>query len=1544
LLELQKRARTIFVDVGRDGVNNLAVTDLTVSAAFLTTGALVPVTATVQNFGLEPRQQVRVDLLAGRARNEAKDPPFALRVVDTHVINLKAGERKAVSFGHKFTAPGTYALQVRVEPDDLEVDDARTAIITVKDTVPVLLVNGKSAVTDRFDKATEYLRLALNPYAKGHAPRTAPLRPRVVSPTQFSDPADTNLIPYDCVFLCDVGRISTNEIGRLEAHLRRGGGVVVSLGERSAEHLELYNRLLSKKDQGLLPAKLLGVQQAPPEHYFVLQASDEAYLTPPLKAFEGDDDRASLHSVRFRQYVRARPAADTKVVRLLSFLPEIEAGAKVAGDQALPLDDPAILAWNPPLPAAKSDDGAVKNEAKAGAPPAPLARASTRYRGKVVLVTSTLNMDWNSWPGSPSFGAMMQELTRYAVTGRLREHQSLVGEMLEEFLPGGAELDVNIFLPGQQHASVQARTQGADDLQLFRWTHTDQSGIYRMLVGQDPHEYLFAVNVPATTPDQRGSESDLARTNREGLQAAYSGLDFQLVRALDEVRHSGGPVAADAAVAKHNIGPAIAHYLLLAVLVLLLVEVVLAWFFAHYTALAGTTTGELARTGAAWPIGVALVAGLAFLVTAGVLIHAGRTGDFLGFLPEVFRSWMEGLLGVPPPAPGEGTRWSLEFTPYLRDAASDPWLAGGIALAAAALVFGIYGLEAQAASPAYKVLLGALRILLVLFVLAVLLPQLQLRFERQGWPDVVILIDDSLSMGEPDSYQDEGIQDAANALADKIRKQLQERLPEKIKRVQARADRKRKSADARVRADGDELAHKAQALQTQLAQVNSPSWRPTRLQLAQALLGRDDPDWLQALLKRRKMKVHVYHLDSAGRAVKLLDSQDAPAEVTDIAEPRQHGRAVDAILDLDPEGNDSRLGTAVHQVLDHYRGASLAAVVMMTDGVTTKEETIGQVADYAAQKGVPLFFVGIGDQHEIRDLRLHDLQIADTVYVNDRLIVEARLTGNGYKDLKVPVVLKVKDAAGNERELAREVVKVDPQGKSVKVKLRYQPTEPGEKQFIVQVEVPRSDKEDKAASAANTRLQRTVFVQEAKLIKVLYVEGSARYEYRFLKNLLERESPDRKRNKTMDLKVVLIDSDEDFPRQDKSALSDFPFNKQELYQYDVVILGDVDPRSPKMGDAKLRDLADFVRERGGGLLMIAGANFSPHAYRDTPLADVLPIEPNAAAPPEPEERVEGYRVELTPAGRVHPIFRLSTDDAENLDLWGRLAPMYWWSEGYRTKPAAEVLAVHPRQKNEARGPRQFDRHPLAVQHFVGAGRCLFFGFDETWRWRFREDELIFNRFWTEAVRYLSRNRLSHTKLFLDRQTPFRVGEPIKVTVQFPDNAPVPGGLPGPRPGPQNEVKVIAEYKPESKTGDLADTEVQTMQLAKVEGSWATYEGLLTRTREGKYRFWLSAPDVSKQQPNGQKPSAEATVVQPPGELDRLRMNQQEMSQAAEASRGRFYTLATADRVLDDLPAGTRIALNTPREPQLLWNHWLCFLLVMGLLTSEWLLRKRKHLL
>src|SRR5205823_3970385 len=114
---------------------------------------------------------------------------------------------------------------------------------------------------------------------------------------------------------------------------------------------------------------------------------------------------------------------------------------KGAKADPLPIDDPALLEWNPPL---------ARAPAVAPAPHRPNRRVATsaRYRGKVVLLTTTFNMDWCNWPASPSFGEMVQELTRLAVSGRLKEQAAVVGSVLEDFLPGGGtELDLTVHYP-----------------------------------------------------------------------------------------------------------------------------------------------------------------------------------------------------------------------------------------------------------------------------------------------------------------------------------------------------------------------------------------------------------------------------------------------------------------------------------------------------------------------------------------------------------------------------------------------------------------------------------------------------------------------------------------------------------------------------------------------------------------------------------------------------------------------------------------------------------------------------------------------------------------------------------------------------------------------------------------------------------------------------------------------------------------------------------------------------------------------------------------
>ncbi len=1443
--------------MGQDNVANAAITSLQLDGPLATSGGItsimVGIVAELRQRKMRPGAR-RLELWVGKARASKDDPPFEMRPAQQQVVTL-GRSTSTFYFQHKFTSPGEYVIQARLDPDALELDDVRSAVVTVRKDVPVLLVDGKANEPQILDRAAETVRSALRP-REDLVPGMIPVRPKVVNETQFADGTLGDLTEYDCVFLCDVARLTIHELHRLEAHVRRGGGVVISLGD----HVDLgaYNDLLYRNGQGLLPAYLEKKYTAPEKIHFQFTADAPARREPPLKAFGEDNDMNALMGARFRTYVRARIADKGGPRKVLTFVPVAsnpKAGAVEKELKSQPVNDPALIEWQPPVAALLGD--AAKDRAQA----APTARA----RGRVMLLTTTTGWDWNSWPASPSYLPMMHQLLELGVAGRLREQFVTVGEPFEEILPPGASADATLVTPvsAKDHPET-VHIQAGEDANILRWTDTDASGIYSAVIGSHPQEHLFAVNVPTTTIGEESSESDPKRATREDLQNTYKEWEFQVVTDPKDVSHTGGPTAKGTEKTYKPLGPEIALWLLRVVLVLVFLEVILAFYFGHFTS---APANERKAVGGRWlPILAATVTLLTIFILGGILISGAHSGEYLGFLRDSYRQWIfEKIYGISPAAPGEGNAARIDWEPFLVDGSTDVWLAAGIALLGGGLIFAIYyRLEQSAASAAYKVILFGLRLLIVLLCLVVLLPQITLHFERKGFPDVVVILDDSQSMSTPDNYQ-----------------------------------------DPRVKAAADQL----------IADASLPG--PERLRLAQALVTRPDGDWLTRLLMQRKAKVHVYRCSTRA------------ARIADVVEADQIKDALTSInaLKATPENDSSQLGTAVRQVVNDFRGSSLSAVIMLTDGVTTEGEDLTKASKYAAQMGIPLFFIGMGDSHEARDIYPHDLQAPDTVFVNDNIVFDLRVTGSGFGDQTVPLELREK---GKDAVLKSTKVKLNANGTPVKVSVSYRPTDEGEK--IYELKVPVQDGE---TDPNNNVLERLVTVRKAKLIKVLYVEGSPRWEFRYLKTLLERESQKVVGNKSIDLKVLLVDSDREWAEQDRSAITEFP-TKAELNQYDVVILGDVDPKSPrfpKMAE-HLQHLADFVKERGGGLAMLAGPRFAPFAYKGTPLQDVLPID--LLVKQQPQEPAagysQGYRPELTPIGRSHPIFRFDRpDERESEEVWNGLKELYWFSEGYEAKRAAEVLVTHPRMKHgkvpQAVQSAGLDGHPLVVQHFVGTGRCLFFGIDETWRWRFREDELNYNKFWIQTVRYLARSRTGQIELRLDKQTPYRRGEPIRVTVRFPDDQPPPP--------PETEVKVVIERRPARG----AEPETQTVQLAKIDGSRSSYETLITRTPEGEYQFSLSSPAVQ-----GARPRAECKVLAPPNEMEVLRMNEPDMQRAAEETRGGFYTLADADRVFAELPAGTRVTLNSSAPPLPLWNGWWVFALILGLLTMEWVMRKRKNLL
>ena len=184
----------------------------------------------------------------------------------------------------------------------------------------------------------------------------------------------------------------------------------------------------------------------------------------------------------------------------------------------------------------------------------------------------------------------------------------------------------------------------------------------------------------------------------------------------------------------------------------------------------------------------------------------------------------------------------------------------------------------------------------------------------------------------------------------------------------------------------------------------------SRFSLARGWLGRDDGALLRSLQRQHRVRLYLV----SGSARELAEVDDAGGR----AEP-----ALEDLAEARPEGEQSRLGAGVRQVLTELRGAPPTAVVLLTDGQTTRGETLSEVAPLAARKGVPLFTVGVGDDQPPRDLALSDLVVDDVVFVGDVVRFRAKLSARGFEGR--PVRLRLLEAppdSGDEAATAgREV-------------------------------------------------------------------------------------------------------------------------------------------------------------------------------------------------------------------------------------------------------------------------------------------------------------------------------------------------------------------------------------------------------------------------------------------------------------------------------------------------------------------------------------------
>jgi hypothetical protein len=335
---------------------------------------------------------------------------------------------------------------------------------------------------------------------------------------------------------------------------------------------------------------------------------------------------------------------------------------------------------------------------------------------------------------------------------------------------------------------------------------------------------------------------------------------------------------------------------------------------------------------------------------------------------------------------------------------------------------------------------------------------------------------------------------------------------------------------------------------------------------------------------------------------------------------------------------------------------------------------------------------------------------------------------------------------------------------------------------------------------------------------------------------------------------------------------------------------------------ELEWIRDFVGKRGGGLLVIDGRRGHISSLADTPLGALIPVDWKSEA-----ARPTGLRLTAQGAGRKW--LELAAEPEKNQELWTQLQAPHWTAPA-RALAGAETLV------EAVSGERKI---PALVYRRFGAGRVLYSGFDETWRWRYEVADLHHQRYWNQVIRELME------RPFAVRDERVSLGvEPLVVA-------------PGEKPAFRARLR-DAEGKPLEKAEAEAvisrdGKKVAAVRLAADPGAGGLYFGQSDALPAGRYEVRVKAAGLPES-----RARTEFVVKAPEnGELASLHCNEELLRQMAAASRGEFFREEDLSGLQSRLEPLNREKVS--ESDTVLWQSWWWFLPLVGLLTVEWMFRK-----
>ncbi len=363
-------------------------------------------------------------------------------------------------------------------------------------------------------------------------------------------------------------------------------------------------------------------------------------------------------------------------------------------------------------------------------------------------------------------------------------------------------------------------------------------------------------------------------------------------------------------------------------------------------------------------------------------------------------------------------------------------------------------------------------------------------------------------------------------------------------------------------------------------------------------------------------------------------------------------------------GTSTHLARALERSLGELSNVPLAGLVLMTDGADNSTDAISDtLLDLQARK-VPVHTVGLGRERFTRDIEVSRVEAPRTVLEGSSLVVDVTLSQRGFDGETVRLDVEDDGRIVNSRD-----VTLTGDAEATTVRVHFTVSEPGARVFRFKVAVA----EGEMVSQNNAREQ--LIEVEDRREKILYFEGEPRFELKFIRRAIAEDENLQLvcLQRTAEGKFLRLDVDDA-----EELASGFPKTREELFRYRGIILGSIE--ASHFTHDQLRMIADFVSQRGGGLLALGGRlSFSEGGYAGTPVDEVLPVvlEPVEISPETEEAAAPGLfaslAIEPTPFGTTHPVTQFGADLESSASRFSTLPPLSTLNDVRSVKPGATTL-------------------------------------------------------------------------------------------------------------------------------------------------------------------------------------------------------------------------------------------------------------------------------